>query len=486
MDTAPNFILTPLAPLAPELLLICLGLLLVVVDLFLGEKRHILPWLAALGTLTGLFLLGNGSGHFSDGLFGGMYILDAYSLFFKVICLIGVLFTVMLSVRYLDTEKMHQGEYYSLLVFAAVGMMVMVSAADMIVLYLGLELMALSVYCLVGLLKSDSRSNEAALKYFLMGAFSSGILLYGISLIYGMTGTTDLQLISQRLTELNLADNTLLFIALGMVLIAFSFKVAAAPFHMWAPDAYEGAPTPITAFMSVGPKAASFAVLGRILLSGFPELHVHWGPLIAGIALLTMATGNILAISQTNIKRMLAYSSIAHAGFALLGILATSNEGVSAIMNYMLIYAFMNMGAFAIIIMLNNRERRGEQLKDYRGLAQTNPVAAALMLIFMFSLTGIPPTAGFIGKFYLFLAAMNAGYTGTVIAAVILSAVSAYYYLRVVRYMYMYDSEKGEAVAMSPSLTAALIFAVIGVIGLGVAPGWVLEMASQSLPALAQ
>ena len=481
MAIATNFVFPPLTPLAPELLLICLGLLLIVVDLFLREKHLILPWLTALGTLTVLFLLGTSSGHFTEVLFGGMYILDAYSLFFKVVCLIGVLFTVMLSVRYLHINKIHAGEYYSLLIFAAVGMMVMVSAADMIVLYLGLELMALSVYCLVGLLKNDSRSNEAALKYFLMGAFASGILLYGISLIYGMTGTTNLQLIAQRLTELNIADNTLLLMALGLVLIAFCFKVAAAPFHMWAPDAYEGAPTPITAFMSVGPKAASFAVLGRILLTSFPELHVHWGPIIAGIALLTMATGNILAISQTSIKRMLAYSSIAHVGYALLGILAGNNEGVSAIMNYMLIYAFMNMGAFAIIIMLSNKERRGEQLKDYRGLAQTNPVAAALMLVFMFSLTGIPPTAGFIGKFYLLMAAMNAGYTGTVIAAVILSAVSAYYYLRVVCYMYMYDPEEGPVVTMSPGLTTALMIAVIGVIGLGVAPGWLLEMAGHSL-----
>lgn len=483
MNPASLPVFPPLNLLVPELVLVCLGLFLVVADLFLARQRFLLPVFTVVGALASLVLLCGNAGVDPLPIFNGMYAVDAYSLFFKAVILIAVIFTVLLSGRYLKVEGVQHGEYYSLLTFSAVGMMVMVSARDLIVLYLGLELMALSIYCLVGFLKHDQRSNEAALKYFLMGAFSSGLLLYGISLIYGLTGTTSLYPLAARLNTLGLANNHALLVGLGLVLVAFCFKVAAAPFHMWSPDAYEGAPSPISAFMSVGPKGASFAALGSILFISFGGVQAHWGPLLAVIALLTMAVGNILAISQKSVKRMLAYSSIAHAGYILLGLLPGNAEGLSAILTYMLIYAFMNMGAFGILILLCDDKRRGEQLDDYRGLAKTNPVAAALMLVFMFSLTGIPPTAGFIGKFNLLLAAVHAGYVKTVVIAVILSAISAYYYLRVVRYMYMLAPEKESPAspAMSPGLTAALTLAMLMVIAIGVAPGWLLDLTGRSL-----
>ena len=477
MNTFSPFTLSSLSCMGPELVLLSLGILLIVVDLFF-KNRLLLPWLTAAGTLVALLFLFNTS---SATVFGNMYIVDGYSVFFKMVCLVGVLFTVLFSERYLEIERLHHGEYYSLLIFCTVGMMVMVSAGDLIVVYLGLELMALSAYCLVGLLKQDSRSNEASLKYFLMGAFSTGLLLYGISLIYGLTGTTDLSLLSQRIVSLGLMDNHALLVGLGLILVAFCFKLGAAPFHMWAPDVYEGAPSTITAFLAVAPKAAAFAVIGRVLMMGFADVHIHWGPLLALIAVLTMAIGNIAAIAQKSLKRMLAYSSVAHAGYALLGILAGSSEGLSATMNYLFIYAFMNMGAFAILILLCDNKRCGEQIDDYRGLAKTNPLAAALMLIFLFSLAGIPPTAGFIGKFYLLVAAVHAGYIVTVVAAMVFSVISAYYYLRVVRYMYFENPEQEIAVSMSPGMKAALALAMIGMVGMAIIPAPILSFAGKSL-----
>ena len=346
--------------------------------------------------------------------------------------------------------------------------MLMASAKDLIIVYLGLELMALSTYILAGIKKHDLKSNEAALKYFLLGSFSSALLLYGIALTYGLTTTTDLAAIAAQVGR----GGTSPVLLLAMILIAssFLFKIAAAPFHMWAPDVYEGAPTSVTAFMSVGPKAAGFAVIGRVFLTAFPSLQADWTAILIGVAILSMAAGNILALAQTNIKRMLAYSSIAHAGYMLLGIIAGTQKGLSAVLTYLLIYAFMNMGAFAVVILLD----KGEEIKDYEGLARSHPLAAAAMLVFMFSLTGIPPTAGFIGKFNIFLAAVQAGHAWVVVIAVIFSAISAYYYLRVVRNMYM--RERAEATALRPSwsLGLAICLTVLMVFIIGVMPSVVI------------
>jgi NADH-quinone oxidoreductase subunit N len=397
-----------------------------------------------------------------------MFISDTYSTYFKVIFMINLVLTVLISLSYIQREKAEYGEYYSLLLFATSGMMLMASAKDLIILYLGLELMALSTYILAGIKRHDIKSNEAAIKYFLLGAFSSAILLYGISLIYGMTATTDIYKIAEHLKTTEVT--TTLLLSMILIAVAFSFKIAAAPFHMWAPDVYEGAPTSITAFMSVGPKAAGFAVIGRVFYIAFQNIQAEWTAILIGIAILTMAVGNILAIVQTNIKRMLAYSSIAHAGYMLIGIIAGTNEGLSAMMTYLLIYAFMNIGAFAIVILLE----KGDEIKDYEGLAKSHPLIAAIMLVFMFSLIGIPPTAGFIGKFNIFMEAIKAGYTWLVVIAVILSAISAYYYLRVVMNMYMKEMKKEAVIVPSPSLGLAILITVLMVFVIGIMPSVVI------------
>jgi NADH-quinone oxidoreductase subunit N len=308
------------------------------------------------------------------------------------------------------------------------------------------------------------------MKYLLLGAFASAILLYGTSLIYGLTGTTNLKDIAAYIVNNDLSLNPVLTLSMIFFAVAFSFKIAAAPFHMWAPDAYEGAPTPITAFMSVGPKAAGFAVLGRVFITAFGSVQFNWAPVLVVIAILTMAVGNIVALSQTNIKRMLAYSSIAHAGYMLLGIIAGTPDGMASVLNYMLIYAFMNIGAFAVIIMLRTETFKGEEITDYQGLSKTHPLAAALMLVFMFSLTGIPPMAGFMGKFYLFMSAINAGYTWLVIVAVMFSAISAYFYLRIVMLMYMKEPLEAVQLNSSPAIAVALTVTVAAVIVIGILP----------------
>ena len=465
-----------LRPVLPEILMIVLALTALMADLVLKRKETIAFFsvLSALGVAYAA-AISQGS------TFSGMFVADGYAIFFKVIFLVNLALTVMISEKYIAVERVNFGEYYSLVMFATLGMMIMASAADLIVLYLGLELMALSTYILAGFIRYDVKSNEAAMKYFLLGAFASAFLLYGTSLLYGMTGTTHLLTIAQRISERGLAGNPALILSMVLIAVAFSFKIAAVPFHMWAPDAYEGAPTSVTAFMSVGPKAAGFAVLGRVFIFAFGAVKVEWTPLLIGISIATMGLGNIVALSQTNIKRMLAYSSIAHAGYALIGIIAGGFNGIVGVMIYMLVYAFMNLGAFGVIILLRSEGFKGDRISDFTGLSKTHPFAAALMLIFMFSLTGIPPTAGFWSKFYVFLAAINAGYTWLVIIAVIFSAISAYFYLRIVMNMYMKEPDQTVELTTSHALSLALGVTAAAVLIIGVLPSVVMKFALYAL-----
>jgi NADH-quinone oxidoreductase subunit N len=473
----------------PELWLTGFAIITLLAELILKKKELIaLLTLIAIG-VTGYIItttvpFTNGGVNTPNIAFSGMYISDSYSIFFKFLFLASALLTVLLSIRYLSNEKVHYGEYYSLILFSVLGMSFMASAYDLILLYLGTELMALSVYVLTGFKRYNPRSNEAALKYFLLGAFSSALLLYGISFIYLLTGTTNIKEIALKLRFQ--PSEPVLMIALLFLASAFAFKIAAVPFHMWSPDVYEGAPTPITAFMSVGPKAAGFSVIGRVFIIALGAIAVDWKVLLSILSVLTMIVGNVLAISQTNIKRMLAYSSIAHSGYALLGIIAGTPEGIASTMNYLLIYTFMNIGAFAIVIIMSRANPEGdisigEQISDYEGLSKTEPLWAALMLIFMFSLTGIPPTAGFIGKFYLFMSVINAGYTGLAIVAVIMSAVSAYFYLRIVMLMYMKEPLK--ALTVSPNLSEAIATTISTglVLIMGVAPYYFIEFARAAM-----
>lgn len=474
-----NFPLPNLGPVMPEILMTAFALIVLLIDLLIKRKE-----IVALVSIAGVALIALSLVGSSGATFGGMYIADGYSMFFKFIFFINVILSVLISMKYIIIEKINYGEYYSLILFSTLGMMIMASAADLIVLYLGLELMALSTYILAGFIRHEARSSEAALKYFLLGAFSSAFLLYGISIIYGLTGTTDISAIAAFVSEKGLSSNSALLLSVLMLTVAFGFKIAAAPFHMWAPDVYEGAPTSITAFMSVGPKAAGFAVLGRVFMIAFASVKLDWTTILAILSILTMGIGNIVALSQTNIKRMLAYSSIAHAGYALLGIISANNEGIASMMNYLMIYAFMNIGAFAVIIMLRSEGFRGENIHDYEGLAKHHPLAAALMLIFMFSLTGIPPTAGFIGKLYVFLAAINAGYTWLVVIAVIFSAISAFFYLRIVMFMYMRDPKM--EVTLTKSLGTGIVIGIttVAVLFIGVFPSYLLNFAKEAIKGL--
>jgi NADH-quinone oxidoreductase subunit N len=460
-----NIPLPNLIPVIPEIIITTFASILLLVELF-AQRKAILGYIAifaAAATLYALF----GMNSLGD-TFNGMFINDNYSLYFKAIFMINVILTVLISLKYIQKENAEYGEYYSLILFATAGMMLMASAKDMIILYLGLELMALSTYILAGIKKHDIKSNEAAIKYFLLGAFSSAILLFGISLLYGITASTDIYDIGTFIN--NHKVTPALLVSMVLIIVGFSFKIAAAPFHMWTPDVYEGAPTSVTAFMSVGPKAAGFAVFGRVFYYAFEGMQTDWTPIIIGLCILTMAVGNIVALAQTNIKRMLAYSSIAHAGYAMLGIIAGTVEGQNAMITYLIIYAFMNIGAFGIVILLN----KGEEISDYCGLSKSHPVIAGIMLVFMFSLTGIPPTAGFIGKFNIFAAAINAGYTWVVVVAVIFSAISAFYYLRVVMNMYMKTSEDESLITQSPSLSLALIISAVAVLVIGILPSFVI------------
>lgn len=466
----------------PELTLICVGLILMLLDLLI-RKKQICALVGIIGTLVAMYATYKLYG-FSEPqrAFHQMFVLDGYANFFKIIFYLNVILTILISMKYMEIEKSSYGEYYALLMFATTGMMIMASAADLIILYLGLELMALSTYILAGLIRKEPRSNEAALKYFFLGAFSSAFLLYGIALSYGLTGTTNLKEIAKALIALNINNNPMVSLGMICMIVAFGFKVALVPFHMWAPDVYEGAPTSITAFMSVGPKAAGFAVLGRVLFDAFGGMQMQWSAILVPLSIITMAGGSIIALAQTNIKRMLAYSSIAHAGYMILGIISGTSEGLSSTVNYLMIYALMNIGAFAIIIMLRREGFRGEDLEDYMGLAKSHPLPAALMLIFMFSLTGIPPTAGFIGKFYIFMEVIKSGYTYLAVIAVAFSVVSAFFYLRVVMYMFMKEPREEVVLSNSPAMSLALAITASMVLIIGVFPSVLLNLVRFSIP----
>lgn len=480
----PGSLTSQFSTVLPEALVALLAIIVVLLDLVI-KKKQALAWITVAGA-GGVFYSLFSAKEFA---FNRMFVADGYGMFFKAIFLISLALCCLMSTRYLSVEGSQKGEYYGLMLFATAGMMVMASASDLITVYLGLELMSLSVYVLAGFIRKSPRSSEAALKYFMLGAFASAFLLLGISLAYGATGTTSVGGIAAWISNSGAHGSPLLALSVILLIAAFAFKISAVPFHMWTPDVYEGAPTPVTAFMSVGPKAAGFAVIGRVIMTAFSSMQHEWVGLIIALSILSMVAGNILAIAQTNIKRMLAYSSIAHAGYALLGIVAFTPEGLSSMMNYLLIYAFMNIGAFTVITLARVDGQAGENIQDYSGLSSRSPFVAFLMLIFMFSLTGIPPTAGFMGKFYIFSALISAGYTWLAVVAVVMSAVSAYFYLRVVMYMYMREplesaavSSTGAAPEIKPyGARFAVLLAGIAIVAIGIMPTPLIQMARAAL-----
>jgi len=471
--------------IGPELILAVTAMVLLLLSVFLKkESRNLIPPLSLIGVLLALGFSVSLWGR-AEYAFQGMIVLDNYSLFFKIVFLVTTALTILMSIRYLQQEGFEHGEYYILLLFAAVGMMLMASAADLIIVFLGLETFSLAIYVLAGFFRTQAKSNESALKYFLLGSFSTGFLVYGIALIYGATGTTNLKGIFEFFRRAQLLQDPLLLFAMGLLIVGFGFKVASVPFHMWTPDVYEGAPTSITAFMSVGPKAAGFAAFLRVFVYSLSSLQAEWIWILWVLAVLTMTLGNIVAIAQKNIKRMLAYSSIAHAGYILVAMVAANELGTAGILYYLLAYAFMNLGAFAVIILYGRRGEENLLITDYSGMGSKYPLLAALMAVFMFSLAGIPPTAGFVGKFYIFSAAVKAGYVGLAVIGVLNSALSVYFYLRVTVMMYMRAPEKDlPPIAWSPALAISLFVAVFGTLQMGITPAVYLEVARKSILAL--
>ena len=410
--------------------------------------------------------------------YAGMFIADRFSIFFKLIFYLATVLTFLLSRKYAEIEGIGSSEYYVLLLFTLSGMMIMASATDLLSIYVGLELTVLCTYVLTGFLRRERRSNEAALKYVILGAVSTGIFLYGVSLVYGLTGTTQLDAMAAAVTG-DPRDPGLL-LAVVFIVAGLVFKVGAVPFHMWLPDVYEGAPTTITAFMSVGPKAAGFAVILRVFLNPLVAASDAW-IVVAVIAVATMALGSFVALVQDNFKRLLAYSSIAHAGFALFGVVAGGAEGIASVMLYLLIYAFMNLGMFGTVIMMRSGDFSGEVIEDYTGFAKQHPALALLMLLYLFSLAGIPPTAGFFAKFYVLVALVERGYVVLAVIAVLLSAVAAYFYIRIVMLIYMHEPKRVFEPALTPMVGATLAITAAGTIGIGLFPAWFLRLAQQSV-----
>jgi len=475
-----------MTPILPEIFLSVLAMALLLINVFApaGQKSY-LAYISFIGIVAAAVLVGAGWGQHIES-FGGSVVLDNFATFFKMTFLVAAGLTVLITDKYMEREECNHGELYSLILFAVVGMMLMASGTDLMTIFLGLEVMSVTLYVLAGFNRGNKKSNEAGLKYFMLGAFSTGFMLYGMALIYGATGTTRLYKIAEVVGQMTLPSTNIMLVA-GMLLMmtGFAFKIAAAPFHMWTPDVYEGAPTPMTAFMSAGPKAAGFAALLRLFLVALPTLQVEWSQVLWVLAVLTMTVGNITALRQDNIKRVLAYSSIAHAGYALVGFAAANGTGTAGILFYMLSYSFMNIGAFAIIILVSKKGETNGNVSDYAGLGFKRPLLALVMTIFLFSLAGVPPAAGFIGKFYLFSGAIQEGYIWLAVIGVLNSAASVYYYLRIMVYMYFKEStEDFEWVKVTAPVALALVIAVAGTLILGIVPSVVLEYAQMAVKLL--
>src|SRR3989441_2398135 len=491
--------------IAPELILTAIACLALVMEVILPYKLSkwtayfslagialaLISLAAQFKSIGGTFSLNALQGVTATDGFYGMVHIDGFALVFRAIFLIAAGLTIAISMRYLDIEHEQHGEYYALILFATVGMMFLGSGYDLISLYIALELMAVTFYVLVAFTKRQRRSNEAGMKYFLLGAFSSGILLYGMSLLYGIAGSTNL---GEMGTKLSAAPAELRpVLLLGMIALAAGlfFKVAAVPFHMWAPDAYEGAPTSVTAFLSTGSKAASFALYARIFFVALGPLQIEWAPLLGLVAALTIVVGNWAAITQENSKRLLAYSSISNAGYLLLAIIANNSYGNIGLVIYLMVYVLMNMGAFGIIISLRRRGIIGDNVDDMTGLAQKAPGMAAMMGIFMLSLGGLPGTGGFIGKYFLLWGLLQRGdadhkswYYWLAGWAVINIVVSFYYYIRFIRVMYLGDRiADEEPLTMSPALRTAMIVSLIGIVFIGVYPQPFIVLAQKLIPA---
>ena len=474
-----------LKSILPELVVVITALVVLLFDLALAkDKKTPVAVLSLLGlAISFIFSIFMWRGDVSAYAFNQLIVIDRFTLFFNSLFIVATFITLLISINYLREEGINYGEYYALVLLATVGMMLMAKANDLIIVFLGLETLSISIYVLVGFLRTNVKSNESSLKYFLLGAFSSAFLLYGIALVYGATGTTKLPDIARYIENTpHLLSNPLLLAAVGLLIVGFGFKVALVPFHMWTPDVYEGAPTSITAFMSVGVKAAAFSAFLRIFLSSFSTLRADWTMILWILAVLTMTLGNVVAIIQENIKRMLAYSSIAHAGYILVAMTAGGDLATTSIIYYLMAYTLMNLGAFAVVILYGKKGEENILISDYAGAGFKYPFLSAAMAIFMFSLAGIPPMAGFVGKFYIFSAAVKQGFIWLTIIAVLNSLVAVYYYLRVTVVVYMREPVKEVGhLSFSIPMVIALLITAFFTLHMGVLPSSYLELAKESI-----
>jgi NADH-quinone oxidoreductase subunit N len=467
----------------PEIVLCVFGIAIMMLEAVTTERQK-----PALGTLTLVGILiaffANLYAHLSGGMaFQNMITVDGFGTFFRGLVLIVGFLCVLASLGYLRREQAETGEYYALILFSLIGQCVLSTANDLIMVFIGLEISSIGTYILAGFLRNDRRNNESALKYFLLGSFATAFLLYGVAWMYGSTGSTNLDEIRRVLADQSLAPSVVVIgIAAALILVGFAFKVSAAPFQIWAPDVYQGASSPVSAFMSAGPKAAAFAVFLRVFMTSFGTLSSRWVPLLWTIALLSMIVGNFAALTQSNVKRLLAYSSIAHAGYILVAFTADSQLGVAAVMFYLASYALMNIGAFVVISHVASRHERYVRIDDLSGLARREPATAALLAIFVFSLIGVPLTGGFFAKFYVFRAALDSHLVWLTVLGLINSAIAAYYYLKIIVAMYM--QEPGEATLqlspLAPGTRIAIWASALGVLALGIFPSLLLTFVSQS------
>lgn len=459
-------------PAMPEILLAIFAMALMMVGVFVGDKRayRSVSTFAIITLLITLFLVitAGGKPRFA---FGGLFVVDGFAVYMKVLVIVGSVVTLLMSDRFLRREDMSRFEYPVLIVLATLGMMMMISAHDLIALYLGLELQSLSLYVIAAFQRDSTRSTEAGLKYFVLGALSSGLLLYGCSMIYGFTGSTDFAVLAKHFTAGETAPVGPI-VGLVFLIAGLAFKVSAVPFHMWTPDVYEGAPTPVTAFFAVAPKIAAMALFLRVMMGPFEGLILEWRQIIVFISILSMVVGAFAAINQRNIKRLMAYSSIGHVGYALIGLAAGGKDGVTAVLVYMTIYLVMTTGTFACILCMRRKGEMVESIDELAGLSKTQPKLALALLVFMFSMAGIPPLAGFFGKLYIFMAAINAGLYTLAIIGVIASVVGAFYYVRIVRIAYFDDPLEGFEQPIGKSLTGVLTVTAIltAVFFIGLAP----------------
>jgi len=479
-----NSFLNSLAPALPEIFVFSMACVILMAGVFLSEKRRFISCGLALVALVGAAVLtikGFGSGGIA---FNGMFVGDALADTLKLAIYLVVFFVLVYSRDYLHSRDMYKSEYFVLALFAVTGMMIMVSAAHFLTLYLGLELLSLSLYAMVAFRRDSAPATEAAMKYFVLGALASGMLLYGMSMLYGATGSLDISVVHKAIAGMA-PDNMILIFGLVFVIVGLAFKLGVAPFHMWAPDVYHGAPTAVTVFLGTAPKLAAFAMLMRLLVGGLEGLAPHWQQMLVIMAILSLATGNVIAIAQTNIKRMLAYSTIAHMGFFLLGMLAAGPNGYASAMFYMLIYVVMSLGAFGMVILLSRQGFEADRLEDFKGLNQRSPWFAFLMLLLMFSMAGVPPTAGFYAKLLVIQAVIDAGYLWLAAVAVLFSVIGAYYYLRVVKLMYFDKAADSAPLQVGADMRTLLSVNALALVLITPWIGTLMDLCTRAIRALA-